>query len=209
MGETKKEEKAMKNKFLVGLIGLFILGTVKMGEAVPMYYTFEGAISSTFADPGWNGPGSFPSEWDDLKMYQPISFTYLIDLETFDINDPSTYNVELTDWNDHFFVITGMTDEVISSKIVRSGYYGHEDLTYVSSESQYNWTRLGYVYGFDRWELGDGMIMGTSFDTRAYLGYDWSASLTNIAVPEPEPTTLLLFSFGLGVAGFSRRFRKS
>lgn len=65
--------------------------------------------------------------------------------------------------------------------------------------AQYNWVRFG-TWGmssdFD-WELGDGVIGGTSWDTQVNLGYDWSASLTNIAVPVPEPTTMLLLSFGL------------
>lgn len=189
--------------FLTALIILYPLYV----HADPMLYTFEGRIITAYANPGWNGPGSLPSEYTSLMLGQQISFAYLLDTANW-----HTTEVELASYSPNLTVNpnAGTFDSYIEIP-------GNPNFGYIQSISEYNHIRFGadgvspfHPTDFD-WQLGEvfagySYVNWTNFPDANPYGLEFRVTLASIA-EVPEPAAISMFMMGILILFCWKRLR--
>lgn len=221
----------LKKSFKVLLVAFTLLFWWGVAHALPMYYTFEGTITSIEND----SLGLVSQA--GLIVSSQVSYTFLVDFDEqgFTIYaDRPTYIPVDQDINDWFY------DELITSPYLYSDYGIFDEIRYYGQNYFGDFTHGSIVMTFnvnaqDSLYYGDAYYVGVGgIGLNSELVTDWqvgdvvrgvehyramnadasriisSLTLTNITpAPVPEPSTIILFGAGLiGYLGMRRKLKR-
>ncbi len=208
-------------KFLT-LIAAFITALVLSGQAKasPMYYTFEGTVSSINTDAAGIIAGA------GLSVGSNVTYKLIVDFAadgTATSNDGTLTTYTDTATIDYFF------DDYVSGDALHQKDGGYNNVPWAAAEINSGYNNLNTASGsylnvnsaddplkmfsfssrVSDWAVGT-VVYGANWaydSTGAYSQLQTNLTLTSIA-PVPEPSTMLLLGGGLmGLIAFRKRFR--
>lgn len=173
-------------------------------HATPMLYTIEATPGSCQAPPGWNGPGSLPTDYRDFMHSQTITLTYLIDAPNW-----TTSQSELVSYSPNL-IVDPHPGEIFTTSAGIDGGSGTADDPYIGkiyTRSAYNIIRISGPWSrtisgiedkmdFD-WQVGTE-VGGFSYRDWAagpMFGFEFNGTVVSISqVPEMELTILFVIA---------------
>jgi hypothetical protein len=225
----------MKRPLLFWVLTI-LLGSVGMGQASPLYFTFDGEVSYIYDRYGTNVPGDA-----GLSRGSPLTYTFLVDFEAEGFYWSRGYRYPQQDRSysytrpdgtyrysyeyDYFYTRYVGGDALTAAPYYTYDYYYGYNYDYSYWTPTYSYSRhYGYLYGESKLYVYDYLqtVEDWSVGKRLYSYDYWSEprngylqgrlTLTSISDTNPyaipEPATSLLLGPGLiGLVVLRRRLR--